>query len=152
MALKSNSSEYDTFEGANLGKKDEYKFAVLPFIKNSQELINLIEKEGEKRNKKWLVDFDSNNNKHFDYLVQYLDDIKIKTIVLEIGYYDKQYIEDYSKYYCRSFKHYSKKCLRLHFFAEEFDEMIFRRFLYEYDIEGNEKYKKLHYYPTKNYY
>jgi hypothetical protein len=132
MTSKNSSLESGTPVENNQG----YKFAVLPFTNNSQQLIESIEKEGKKRNKKWLIDFDSNNNKHFDYLVKYLHDINVKTIVLEIGYYDKQYIEDYSKYYCRSFKHYSKKCLRLHFFSEQFDELMFKKFLCEYDANN----------------
>jgi hypothetical protein len=129
-------------------KLQEYKFAVIQFIKefvtDPKKLIEFIEKEGLKRNKKWLIDFDSNNNKHFDYLVQYLDAIKIKTIVLEIGYYDRQFIEDYSKYYCRSFKHYSKKCLRLHFFSEQFDEPIFNRYLCEYNIKEKKEHENIY--------
>jgi len=57
---------------------------------------------------------------HHNYFEGYCDDIGVKTIVVETGYIDHDYLEDYSAYYVRCFSPYRKNCARLHFFNIEF--------------------------------
>lgn len=54
---------------------------------------------------------------HSDYLGEYLNSIHAKTIIVEKGYVDRDYIEDFSGYYVRCFTRYDRKCWRLHFFS-----------------------------------
>lgn len=58
------------------------------------------------------------------YLCNYLevDHINAKTIVVENEYIDRHYLEDYSEYYARCFASHPRKCVRVHFFSNEFTE------------------------------
>ncbi|MBF5039382.1 hypothetical protein INP77_07755 [Methylophilus sp. 13] len=62
-----------------------------------------------------------------NYLCNYLevDHIAAKTIVVENEYIDRHYLEDYSEYYARCFASHPRKCVRVHFFSNEFDELTF---------------------------
>ncbi len=40
-----------------------------------------------------------------------------KTVVTEPRYVDKDYQDEYAAFYCRAFKQYSPRCVRLHFFS-----------------------------------
>jgi len=64
--------------------------------------------------------FDKGFDYHFIYLTHYLKDCK--TILVEKEYVDRDYILDFSNFYVRCFEDYSRKCKRLHFFKNEFDE------------------------------
>lgn len=50
------------------------------------------------------------------YIFQYLNSLKAKTVLLEKDYIDKDYIMDYSYFYSRSFKDIDRKTVRIHFF------------------------------------
>jgi hypothetical protein len=39
------------------------------------------------------------------------------TVVSELGYVDKDYQDEYAAFYCKAFKQYDSRCLRLHFFG-----------------------------------
>lgn len=67
-----------------------------------------------------------------DYLCKYLDEkehVNAKTILVENEYVDRYYLEDYSRYYSRCFNHVPKKCARIHFFSNEFNELAFTKAL-----------------------
>ncbi len=51
-----------------------------------------------------------------DYIFRYLKDLDAGTVLLESQYVDKDYIDDYSKFYVRRFSSKDHKCARLHFF------------------------------------
>jgi hypothetical protein len=91
-------------------------------------IFNVISDVEEKSGKEYLSEYDKNNKK-FTYLAEYLKNLKLRTIILEFNYRDRQYIEDHSRYYSRSFKHYSRRCIRLHFFSQEFDMNKFEKLL-----------------------
>lgn len=55
-------------------------------------------------------------------LLDYLAKIDVKTIVEELEYVDKDYLEDYSGYYVSCFQQIPQKCRRLHFFSSSFTE------------------------------
>lgn len=67
------------------------------------------------------------DKRHIPYLHKYLLDIGTKTVVVEYGYTDAYYLDDYASYYARCFRSYKKTCIRLHFFAVEFTEDEFDR-------------------------
>lgn len=67
---------------------------------------------------------------HFKYFQNYLGDkdgIRAKTILIELDYISKAYLIDYSNYYSTCFKDYGRKCKRVHFFNESFDEKKFEK-------------------------
>jgi len=66
---------------------------------------------------------------HVDYFDGYLQDINALTMIVEEQYIDKDYLEDYTYYYVRSFPYYKKTCGRLHFFKTAIDEDEFDKFL-----------------------
>lgn len=73
----------------------------------------------------WLANFSQTDasvvdaKSHIDYFESYFYNRKVKKMLIEYPYIDKDYLEDYSAYYARSFKDYKKWTLRLHFFADE---------------------------------
>lgn len=59
---------------------------------------------------------------HHQYFNGYCDHIGVKTIVVENGYVDQHFLEDYAAYYVRCYKEYDRFCTRLHFFKAEFSD------------------------------
>jgi hypothetical protein len=53
------------------------------------------------------------------YIYQYLRDLGACSVLLEREYLDKDYLEDFSRYYVKSFNNGGHKCARLHFFQAE---------------------------------
>lgn len=51
------------------------------------------------------------------YMYSYLRDLGAKSIVLEFDYLDKDYLEDFSRYYVKRFNGGGSRCARLHFFS-----------------------------------
>jgi len=52
-----------------------------------------------------------------DYIFRYLEALSAKSILLEMDYIDRDYLEDYSRYYVGCFQRYGERCARLHFFS-----------------------------------
>lgn len=86
----------------------------------------------KQHNSNGLISHRSIHNSHFAYLESYFREIKVKTIVYEFDYNDREYIQDFAHHYCRSFRDYSKKCVRLHFFTTEIPKDEFIDFLKTY--------------------
>lgn len=63
------------------------------------------------------------------YLFDYLNTIGAKTLVVEHGYTDGDYLEDFASYYVRCFQDYEKRCKRLHFFGAIFDDAEIKQFI-----------------------
>lgn len=63
-----------------------------------------------------------------EYIFNYLNDLKCKTILMESDYIDRDYLEDYSRYYVKCFDDYGERCSRLHFFNLDFDHEKFGHF------------------------
>jgi hypothetical protein len=59
------------------------------------------------------------SKRQVDYVYRYLNDLGAKSIVLESEYIDRDYLDDFAKYYVRRFNGNGHKCARLHFFAKE---------------------------------
>lgn len=64
-----------------------------------------------------------------DYIFRYLEEIGAKSVVLEYNYIDKDYLDDYSKFYVRRFNSSGHTCSRLHFFSEELDHQQLEKLL-----------------------
>ncbi|WP_175772933.1 hypothetical protein [Paraburkholderia phenazinium] len=59
--------------------------------------------------------------KQIDYLFRYLSDLGTKSVLLECEYVDKDFLEDYSRFYVKRFNSLGAKCARLHFFSQDVD-------------------------------
>lgn len=53
------------------------------------------------------------------YLSHYLTAVGARTAVIERGYIDKDFLEDFARYYSRCFRGYPRICNRIHFFSVE---------------------------------
>jgi hypothetical protein len=89
------------------------------------------------------------NKGHLPYLEQYLDHplaatppagakpcrFPPRTIIVEPGYVDKDYLEDYSAYYAKCYRHrdegYKRFCTRLHLFGARITEARLSRYITE---------------------
>lgn len=76
------------------------------------------------------------------YLVKYLQNLGVKTCILEEQYIDKDYMIDFQKFYARSFERIEKFTKRIHFFNEEFDEEVFLKSLENNDEKLINRFKK----------
>ncbi len=56
---------------------------------------------------------------------EYFDKLGAQTLVVEPGYIDRHFLEDYAEYYVRCFVHYPHECTRLHFFDRAFEQGAF---------------------------
>lgn len=61
------------------------------------------------------------NKPQVNVLFHYLKDLKAESVLLEREYQDKDYLEDFSRYYVKCFQNSGYKCARLHFFNAELD-------------------------------
>lgn len=58
------------------------------------------------------------HKKQVQYIYHYLKDLGAKSVLLEREYIDRDYLEDYSRYYVKCFGNHGHKCARLHFFKK----------------------------------
>jgi len=65
------------------------------------------------------------SKQHLACFENYFSHIGVKTIIVEKDYVNREFLEDYSSYYVRSFKDYKRHCVRLHFFKIEISEEDF---------------------------
>ena len=63
------------------------------------------------------------------YLLSYLRDIDVKTVIIEPHYFDKNYLEEFAAFYSKSAYGHINKCKRIHFFSNTFDKEKFGLFL-----------------------
>ncbi|MCD1607688.1 hypothetical protein CXK98_05835 [Stutzerimonas kunmingensis] len=56
-----------------------------------------------------------------DYLFNYLRILGAQSVLLEHSYVDKDYLEDFSRYYVKRFGNDGHRCARLHFFSSKVD-------------------------------
>jgi len=62
---------------------------------------------------------------HIRYFTDYFSALGARTILVESGYVDHDYLEDYAAYYVRCFQRYKRHTQRLHFFNQPFSEHDF---------------------------
>ena len=70
---------------------------------------------------------------HLRYFTDYFAELVALTIVVEPGYVDHDYLEDYAAYYVRCFETYQRTTTRLHFFRRDFSASEFRSALTDDD-------------------
>lgn len=70
---------------------------------------------------------------HIKYLDVYLLFIGAKCAIIEYEYVDRDYLEDYTRYYSRCFKAYKRECVRVHFFSKEYSTDEINRTLLDED-------------------
>lgn len=80
--------------------------------------------------------------RQIQFIYNYLKDLNAKTVLLESEYVDRDYLEDYSRYYVKCFNRYGERCARLHFFSHEFDAKDFNEILTQYDESEIKKYQE----------
>jgi hypothetical protein len=68
-----------------------------------------------------------------EFIYNYLSDLGAETILLESEYVDRDYLEDYARYYVKCFNRYGERCARIHFFKNKFDHSNFIDYLNKND-------------------
>ena len=71
----------------------------------------------------------ADRKQHLSYFTKYFERLEAKTILIEKGYIDRDFLEDFSAYYVRCFAQYEKVCKRLHFFDIKFSKETFEEYL-----------------------
>jgi len=77
--------------------------------------------------------------KQVNYIYNYLNDLEAKSVLLEAEYVDKDYLEDYSRYYVKCFTRYGERCARLHFFKEKITHSDFDSIFEDIDSSNKDK-------------
>jgi hypothetical protein len=101
-----------------MGKPSAAPFEVHPY--DLPTLIRLTAKLSQ-----WNSEEAISSKSHPAYLDSYFKALKVRTIVVEPRYVDRDYLEDFAYYYVRCYEPYERYCARLHFFSESFDEAAF---------------------------
>ena len=70
-----------------------------------------------------------NNKLHTVYFEEYFKELNTQTFVVEYKYIDHDFLEDFSNYYVKCFKNYTRRCIRLHFFSISFSNSDFETLL-----------------------
>ncbi|MGD0567030.1 MAG: hypothetical protein ABSA78_01390 [Candidatus Sulfotelmatobacter sp.] len=74
------------------------------------------------------------------YLFRVLtDQLHAKTMLVELDYTDRVYLDDFAAYYVRCFRSYARRCKRLHFFGSVLDFLEFERFITTPDSDSEIK-------------
>jgi len=84
---------------------------------------------------RWNSEESVSSKSHPAYLDSYFTALKVRTIVAEPDYVDRDYLEDFASYYVRCYQPYERYCSRLHFFSKAFNETAFRQLLAGADAE-----------------
>lgn len=69
------------------------------------------------------------DKKQVDYLYRYLRDLGAECVLLETEYVDKDYLDDYTKFYAHRFGSRGHRCARLHFFSQKYSHTEFEGLL-----------------------
>lgn len=95
-----------------------YEYSIVKLVDILAQKANTsIQKIEEKNHRSYFEDYFSSKS------------IDAKTIIVENGYVDKDYLLDFSYYYLTCFKHYKKTCTRVHFFNRAISKEFFERAL-----------------------
>jgi hypothetical protein len=74
-----------------------------------------------------ILGYDQDASIGVKYITKYLEELEVKSFILEKHYIDRHFLEDYQEYYSRSFEPPASHCQRLHFFScvvNELDKML----------------------------
>ncbi|RPH34532.1 MAG: hypothetical protein EHM93_00420 [Bacteroidales bacterium] len=125
-----------------MSSTNKNKFEVFP-VENDEEFAKYLAECLTYPNVK--VEEKIENRFHFKYFLNYLwkdaDGLKAQTILLEKDYTSASYLGDYINYYAHCYRPYLKKCRRVHFFREKFDDNTFVRMLTDSKCEYDKNWK-----------
>jgi hypothetical protein len=76
------------------------------------------------------------------FIYNYLSDLGAETILLESEYVDRDYLEDYARYYVKCFNRYGERCARLHFFKKQFNHTEFFNYLNDNDSSEHDSLRE----------
>ncbi|MES2154418.1 MAG: hypothetical protein V4510_04710 [bacterium] len=62
-------------------------------------------------------------------IIKHVASLDCRVIVIEDPYVDRDFLEDFSAYYGKAYRHYPRYCRRLHFFSHPVTEATFQDFL-----------------------
>lgn len=85
------------------------------------EIFQLASDEGVKSLRRFLYgagDIDV----PFKHIIEHVKSLGAASAVVEPNYVDRDFIDEYSYFYSKTFKRYENKCIRVHFFSAEVDE------------------------------
>ncbi|ARC77956.1 hypothetical protein AXW93_03715 [Pseudomonas aeruginosa] len=63
------------------------------------------------------------------YIFNYLETLNAASVLLELNYIDKDYLEDFSRYYVKRYGNNGHQCARMHFFSQAVDHRQINRIL-----------------------
>lgn len=63
------------------------------------------------------------------YIFNYLETLNASSVLLELNYIDKDYLEDFSRYYVKRFGNNGHQCARMHFFSTDVHHRQINRIL-----------------------
>lgn len=82
---------------------------------------------------------DQSSSTQSNYLVRYLHDLKASKVIVENNYFDRDFLDEFSAFYCLSAKGYPNVCKRLHFFASD----VVNREYFSIACGDNEEHKEV---------
>lgn len=59
-----------------------------------------------------------------DNIIRHLNELGVKSYVLEAPYIDRDYSADYLEFYARTFRTHTKHCKRVHFFSDDISPLL----------------------------
>ena len=80
------------------------------------------------RGKERLTKTKTKNSKQTQYLLNYLQGLNVKKILIEPNYFDRDYLSEFSSFYSTSVYGYENICQRFHFFSDDsIDRVLFEK-------------------------
>lgn len=89
-------------------------------VYREEDLYNLIYKANKKQTPLELL----KSSVHVNYLKSYLNDLGTNFYLIERNYINYDYLADFSFYYSKNFTHYYNKCIRIHFFSYNSNDIL----------------------------
>lgn len=81
---------------------------------------------------------EQNRFRVLDNISGYLSEMKVATAVIETDYVDRDYLDDYVRFYSRCYMPYHRRCHRIHFFSAEYEKEFIERLLAQSDVRAKE--------------
>lgn len=82
------------------------------------------------------------NKPQINFIEDHLHALGAKTIVVETGYIDHDFVEDYSFYYSRCFRSYKPRCARFHCFEKKYDKEFIESVILDEDSNSENELNK----------
>lgn len=79
------------------------------------------------------------NKPQVGFIDDHLRSLNLNTIVVETGYIDHDFSEDYASYYSRCFRPYISRCVRLHCFDKKYDKRFIESIILGRDCRSDNR-------------